>query len=204
MGDKHSALRKALTAALAEQDGGLKVKPGRPPVLDEAKLEAIVEQVRAGLPPAVAAVACGMSKRSHMRYMRIGREENEAFTASVDECETPEEIVELVEAFNASRHWHYWRKVTHAEALFLGLCTDAVAGAIANGDSDLALKVLERRDPDNWKVTQAKDVRLQNHDGTGNAVVGVDLSNLSPDQLAALASDEDLGEDFDLDTDDED
>lgn len=125
---RKAAPRKATTAPA-------KPAGGRPRKLEiDVNLQtAIVDAIEAGLTPERAAVAAGITERTHYRWQDAGREERERIEAGQKPRPTAAIFLAYVDAIDQA--------TARAE---LGLVKDFRDGKVT------ALTLLERRFPDRW------------------------------------------------------
>lgn len=112
--------------------------PGRPPLLEvQPELQSkIVTFVRSGAFPERAAIAVGISERTHYAWMAIGREEQERRELGGDPDPDVDMYVAYVDAIE--------RAIAEAEMLLMG---NALKGGATGGAS---MQILERRFRDRW------------------------------------------------------
>jgi hypothetical protein len=125
---------KSVTKPPAEKRPG----PGRPPLLEiKPELQRqIVTFVRSGAFPERAALAVGVSERSHYAWMKLGRDELDARDAGEKPDPAAQVYVDYAEAIE--------RAVAEAEMLLMG---NALKGG-ATGSASMS--ILQRRFRERW------------------------------------------------------
>lgn len=128
------APRKAASKPPAEE----KRDPGRPRLLEvQPELQQkIVTFVRSGAFPERAAIAVGISERTHYAWMARGRDELDRREAGEEPDQAEQMFVQYLEAIE--------RAVAEAEMLLMG---NALKGGATGG---AAMNILERRFRDRW------------------------------------------------------